>query len=231
MPQPRTLNTNSDQQALSLSQRLNKPLLSYVAAAGAAGVSMLALTPSAEAKVVYTPANRTIISGSRLDLNNDGTPDFVFHGPFAICGTCSYFSVVANKTNKMMSNAEPLSYGKSVGGPSHKFRGGRGNMLDFCTCSGNSGAGGPWLGVQNGYMGFEFNIKGQPHFGWARFSVTDKGEITLTGYAYESVAHKPIVTGDTGGDAIDQQGSSAPPKEPITGLGHLALGAIGKSRQ
>lgn len=228
MPQPRT---DSNQQASDLSQRLNKPLLAYLATAGAAGVSMLAMTQSAEAKVVFTPTNRAITSGSRLDLNNDGTADFVFHGPFAICGTCSYFDVLANKTNKMMSNAEPLASGISVG-PAYKFRGGRDEMTDYCTCSGNNGFGGPWLGVQNGYMGLEFNIKGEPHFGWARFSVTDKGAITLTGYAYETIAHKPIVTGNTGGDdRVDQQGSSAPPELPTAGLGHLALGAIGKSRQ
>lgn len=231
MPQPRTPSTDLNQPASSLSQRLNKNLLSYVATAGAAGVGMLAMTQSADAKVVYTPTNQAITSGSRLDLNHDGTPDFVFHGPFAICGTCTYFDVAANKSNKMMSNAEPVASGIAVG-PAYKFRGGRDEMTDFCTCSGNGGAGGPWLGVQNGYMGFEFNIKGQPHFGWARFSVTDTGAITLTGYAYESVAHKPIVTGDTGGDVrLDRQGSSAPPKLPTTGLGHLALGAIAKPRQ
>jgi hypothetical protein len=74
MPQPRT---DSNQQASDLSQRLNKPLLAYLATAGAAGVSMLAMTQSAEAKVVYTPTDRAITSGSHLDLNNDGTADFV----------------------------------------------------------------------------------------------------------------------------------------------------------
>jgi hypothetical protein len=231
MPQTRTSNTQSNQPASGRNQRLNKHLLAYVATAGAAGVGMLAMTPSAEAKIVYTPTNRVITSGSRLDLNSDGIPDYFFHGPFSFCGTCSYLDVIANKGNRMMNNAQPLASGVSVG-PNYNFRGGRDEMINYCTCSGNGGFGGPWLGVQNEYMGFQFNIQGVPHFGWARFSVTDKGAIVLTGYAYETISLKPIVTGDTGGDdRADEQGSSAAPELRPTGLGRLALGAVSKSRQ
>jgi hypothetical protein len=42
-------------QPSSLSHLLDKGLLTYLAAAGAAGVSVLAMTQSADAKVVYTP--------------------------------------------------------------------------------------------------------------------------------------------------------------------------------
>jgi hypothetical protein len=129
-----------------------------------------------------------------------------------------------------MSNAEPLASGISVG-PDDKFRAGKGEMLFGCTCSGHPYSGGPWNGIQNEYMGFEFDIKGAAHFGWARFSVTDKGAITLTGYAYETVSLKPIVTGDTTGSEED----SVEGKEPIaalpqpSGLGGLALGTAGRT--
>jgi hypothetical protein len=210
----------------TLSDSLDKRLLGYMAAAGAAGVGMLAMTQSADAKVVYTAANRSITSGSRLDLNNDNIPDYAFHGPFAICGTCSYFNVIALKFNKFMSSAHPLAAGISVG-PGGKFSGREDQMTNFCTCSGHSAAGGPWLGIQNEYMGFEFNIKGAAHFGWARFSVTDQGAITLTGYAYETVSLKPIVTGDTENDdqeSMDQQEPAAATTQSSS-LGRLALGA------
>ncbi|MFZ0772429.1 MAG: hypothetical protein WCA49_19515 [Candidatus Sulfotelmatobacter sp.] len=214
-----------------LNDRLNQRLLAYMAAAGAAGVSMLAMTRSADAKVVYTPTNRSITSGSHLDLNNDGIPDYDFHSNLELCGTCGYFEVGAIKFNKMMSNAQPLAAGISVG-PGGKFRGGQGSMINWCTCSGNPNTGGPWLGIQNEYMGFEFNIKGAAHFGWARFSVTDKGAITLTGYAYETVSLKPIVTGDTTGsddeDSVDQPEPAAASPQP-SGLGRLALGAQGRT--
>jgi hypothetical protein len=106
-------------------------------------------------------------------------------------------------------------------------------MAGGCTCSGNSAYFGPWLGVQNKYMGFEFNIKGAAHFGWARFSSPTTGPITLTGYAYETVSLKPIVTGDTGGnnddeDSVDQEKPAAASPQ-AAGLGKLALGARGKT--
>lgn len=245
MPQPRTSNVDSNRQASSLNDRLNKNLLAYMATASAAGVSMLALTQSAEAKIVYTHANRAINSGSRLDLNNDGIPDFAFHSNFEICGTCNYFDVVGLRFNRLMSNAQPLVAGVSVG-PESKFRGGGDEMIDHCTCSGHSAFGGPWYGIQNEYMGFQFRIKDATHFGWARFSVTAKrglATITLTGYAYETVPLKPIITGDTGGNdesveqqsvdqqPVEQKSSAARPELPSAGLGRLALGAIGKSTQ
>jgi dethiobiotin synthetase len=67
------------------------------------------------------------------------------------------------------------------------------------------------------------------HFGWARFSVTEHGVATLTGYAYETVPYKPIVTGDTEGnnddeDSVHQQEPSAASAQS-PGLGRLALGA------
>jgi hypothetical protein len=231
MPQARSSKTGSKQQALILSDHLNKHLLAYMATASAAGVSMLAMTRSAEAEVVYTPAHRTIVSGSHLDLNNDGIPDYTFHSNFYICGTCAYLDVLAPKPNKLMNYAQPLAAGVTVG-PADNFQGGRDEMVIWCSCSGNPGTGGPWVGIQNEYMGFEFNIKGTMHFGWARFSVTSKGTITLTGFAYETVALKPIVTGDTGdAETVDHLGPAAATELPSSGLGHLALGAIGKSVQ
>jgi hypothetical protein len=221
MSKPTTLASSSRQRS-RLNNILDKGLLTYMATASAAGVSMLAMTQSAEAKVVYTATNRSIVSDSRLDLNNDGIPDYAFHGPFAICGTCSYLDVLAIKFNKFMSSAQPLAAGISVG-PDGKFRGHLGQMVNSCTCSGNPGNGGPWIGVQNEYMGYEFNIKGTAHFGWARFSVTDKGAITLTGYAYETVSLKPIVTGDTTGS--DDEDSVEQPVPAASSLGSLALGA------
>jgi hypothetical protein len=222
---------STTRKASSLNDRLNKSLLSYAAAAGAAGVSVLAMPQAADAKVIYTPADRAISTGSRLDLNNDGIPDYAFHSNLNICGTCGYFEIQALKFNKIMSGGNPLASGISVG-PEDKFRAGDGIMIDWCTCSGNPNTGGPWLGIQNEYMGFEFSIKGAAHFGWARFSVTDKGAITLTGYAYETVSLKPIVTGDTEGadnDSVDRDKPEA--SSPSSSLGSLALGIAGERDQ
>ena len=159
-------------------ENLNKRMLAYVTVAGAAGVSVLAMTQAATAKVVYTPANRTILfDGSHLDLNNDGIPDFGFHS-YGI-GNVGSGVIFPIKFNKMFNGANPQPAGISVG-PSGEFHGGRIGMVGACNCSGTVDYFGPWLGVQNEYMGFEFNIKGAAHFGWARFSATDTGTVTLT---------------------------------------------------
>ena len=72
-------------------------------------------------------------------------------------------------------------------------------------------------------------IGGQVHYGWARVAVrrTGKGygknsiQATLTGYAYETIPNKPIVTGKTTGPDVITL-------DPGT-LGHLAQGASGSS--
>jgi hypothetical protein len=58
---------------------LEKEVLAYATAAGAAGVSLLALTEPAQAKIIYTPTHQTITQNSKfnLDLNGDGITDFV----------------------------------------------------------------------------------------------------------------------------------------------------------
>ena len=83
---------------------------------------------------------------------------------------------------------------------------------------------GQWAKVQGRYLGLKFSINGQTHFGWARLSTTCqlyKIEAVLTGYAYETVAGKAIVTGQTKNEA-GQALSHGPAPAP---LGVLATGA------
>ena len=72
---------------------------------------------------------------------------------------------------------------------------------------------GPWVGkgqgVRNPYLGLKFVIHGKIHYGWARVSVTlghqrqyDDVSGTLTGYAYETIPNKPIITGMTNGPDV-----------------------------
>jgi hypothetical protein len=67
---------NSKRVTGRLNSKLEKNLLTYVAAASAAGVGMLASPEAVEAEVVYTPVRTTINYGITLDLNNDGIADF-----------------------------------------------------------------------------------------------------------------------------------------------------------
>jgi hypothetical protein len=80
MPQPKS---NSLRPKSSVTLNLEKKLTAYIAAASAAGVGMAALTPSAEAKVVYTPTNTVINAATAIDLNHDGIADFSWDLPTA----------------------------------------------------------------------------------------------------------------------------------------------------
>ena len=66
-----------------LSESLGRQLNAYALAASAAGVGVLALARSAEAKIVYTPKHLQLQGGTPypIDLNRDGKVDFfLFEG-------------------------------------------------------------------------------------------------------------------------------------------------------
>jgi hypothetical protein len=67
---------NSKRSTGRLNSKLEKNLLTYVAAASAAGVGMFATPQAVEAKVVYTPVNAAINPAFALDLNHDGIVDY-----------------------------------------------------------------------------------------------------------------------------------------------------------
>ncbi len=232
MSQSDRKNISKTRKVSRLNSRLDKGLASYMLAAGAAGVSVLA-AQSAEAKIVYTPAHISI--GPRtsfaLDLNHDGVNDFLFSN--WQYGHASHLSIVqeAPSNDVVVKN---LAYGDAANipmgvqiGPNRPFEK-DGFMAQQSSVSGLSNNTGPWKDAQNRYLGLKFSINGETHYGWARLTVTTKGEIiaTLTGYAYESAPNKPIIAGDTNGtvDVI-----SVEPKEllvPAAGatLGQLAHG-------
>ena len=102
-----------------------------------------------------------------------------------------------------------------------------GPMTSVHTSKGN------WLVVRNRYLGLRFTIKGKIHFGWARLTTTAcAASATLTGYAYETIPNKPIVTGKTKGpdeniEGLDAMFTAPTPQTP--GLGLLAMGSPGLS--
>ena len=232
----------------ALDKQLDRKLFAYAAVASAAGASILAMSQPSEAEIVFTPTHQMVPRGGRLALdlysNNDGVTDFTFRNVISSCGfqpghlECSDFtrqvaSVYGNSALNGVGavgsrSASALPAGKRVG-PAGKFL----NfawMEDCSTQNGFSeGSGGPWLNVQNRYLGLAFTIAGHVHYGWARLTVTvTKGKcipetVVLTGYAYETVAGKPIATGARSGTA--SKISAIHPAHAT--LGALAQGHIG----
>ena len=77
----------------------------------------------------------------------------------------------------------------------------------------SSGSYGNFLGQSGKYLGVEFQIAGQTHYGWVQIDVNDEAnEATINGYAYEDVAGAAIHAG-----TVPEPGS----------LAMLAIGAAG----
>jgi hypothetical protein len=216
-PTRRTTSTLSG----SVQNRLN----TYAIAAAAAGVSLMALTQPSEAEIVYTPANETINRSSSysLDLNHDGTVDFIIAnhaGEWGSgAGTEQLLLVLAGKSNQVncaysfclstFIYAAALRRGDQIGQPQrrHGWLGHEAIMADEILLNGSTLYANSWANVTNQYLGLRFQIDGEVHFGWARLSVKFHGgppaertwEAHLTGYAYETVAGEAITAGQTTG--------------------------------
>lgn len=232
-----------------ISDSLHRQLSVYALAAGAAGVGGLVLAQPAEGKIVYTPAHVNIAPNGGLvllDLNHDGTPDFGLSNKLRTgCGSLASLKVVQEASaNEIWGKGLPcytgyscaaaLPKGKKVG-PKAQFQQDPKSGL-FMVVLEHEGSWGPWLNVKQAYLGLKFLINGKTHFGWLRlklsFERTSKTiTATLTGYAYETIPNKPILTGQTRGrDEIGLKEPHAaltvPTRQPAS-LGMLALGAPG----
>jgi hypothetical protein len=252
---------SNGRQAARLDAGLDKSLSAYASAAIAAGVSALAMTKPAEAKIIYTPAHTNIPVGNRpvlLDLNHDGIADFSFwnlqypgsgSGASDLIAGCAAIAVSRSsstcryQTNQIWGKggfASALRHGFKVRPNKSYFQLGqkrRGAVLGpaawmaffFARGSTNGGfssTAGQWLYTKDRYLGLQFTIGGRVHYGWARVAVTLPGgasgiQATLTGYAFETIPNKPIVTGKTKGPDVVTW-------KPAT-LGRLAQGASGIS--
>jgi hypothetical protein len=240
----------SPRQHIILSPLLQQRLNSYALAAGAAGVGVLGFNQPAAARIVYTPTHKVITFNHAvaLDLNHDGKTDFTFHETFITTTSVGenhsliLSALPAHQKNEIWGNgrhASALAAGVRVG-PKGQFSVSKKTMAVDYYADGTGGSGtcaGLWNNLKNRYLGLKFTINGTTHFGWARLNVTcttmygnHKVTGVLTGYAYETIPNKPILTGKTRGPDDEDQPAPASLKthtsKPTT-LGALALGAPG----
>jgi hypothetical protein len=226
----------------------------YALAATAAGVGMLALAQPAEGRIVYTKTHKQIGSNSvfHLELNHDGKTDFDLKDTFAFSNFTSsgrLFAVPGAQKNQVWGHtflnrygfASALYAGVQIGAKG-QFLPGSGLMAQTTFNGGarrppgQASCTAPWANVSNRYLGLKFVISGQVHFGWARLNVSCSNQhvtAVLTGYAYETVSDRPIVTGKEKAaedlDSASQRGISPGTLalQPAS-LGQLALGALGR---
>jgi hypothetical protein len=231
----------------NLSASTNHQLQMYALVTSAAGVAMLASAQSAEAKIIYTPANVRIVANAglvRIDFNHDGIADFALSNRSIrqSFGTSEGLGVLPSRQANEIWGAHTYSSGVQVlcaaalpkgtkVGPKGAFQQDPPGL--GMAWYGIHGFYGRWLHVKLAYLGVKFLIKGKTHFGWARVKVDTQQKpfaATLTGYAYETIPGKPIIAGATKGpdDAEPTAALSSHTPEPAT-LGALALGAPGLS--
>ena len=105
-----------------------------------------------------------------------------------------------HSTFRQLPTASALPAGVRVG-PKGKFSPGSRLMATYVNGSSTVRYGGPWKNAPHRYLGLKFFIKGKVHYGWARLDVHwgPPQSATLTGYAYETVPGKSIITGKTKG--------------------------------
>jgi hypothetical protein len=227
-----------------LSSLLHHKLNAYALGA-AAGAAVLSITPLASAEIIFTPVNGSIAEGSKfaLDLNHDGIVDFTLENDFHNSTTpfgCD-LDISPARGNGIWQGprerynqraAAALLAGVPVGsGKPFIFQ--EVNMAYASLTAFTYVSGGPWKNVTNRFLGLKFLINGEVHFGWARLTVTtdshrESVHATITGYAYETIANQPILTGQISGTAADA--SLTLPTEnprPAVPLALLALGSPG----
>jgi len=248
--------------ASKLSESIHRRLDMYAIAASAAGVGVLALVLPSEAKIVYTRANQTLGFGvTMLDLNNDGTPDFGScinsnsdsgscplargrefvgkHRPGPFEQLFIFPAAGKSKQNRIWGNASgayALAAGVVLGGKVNFTPGSKG--MAGCFAATTSSCGGAWYNASHRYLALKFVVSGAIHYGWARLTVKGCCSAMLTGYAYETIPNKSILTGDIAGplkrNSVSQKGPQPggvrgvrTTNRATASLGVLATGAEG----
>jgi len=232
-------------EAISLSDSLHQRLNMYALVASAAGVAALALSRPAEAKIVYTPADIHIrVNGAlvKLDLDHNGITDVSFRA--------SYFSgngylwlkqrsklagAVSHTIVRQHGWVAALPKGQEVG-PEDPFVAGYPREFMHLRVKGaqTSFSYGFWGYPERAYVGLKFGIKGKVHYGWVRVEMLPAKDFhypaLITGYAYETIPGKSIITGATKASDDGEPAASFETTAPPTAtLGALALGTPGLS--
>jgi len=234
-----------------LSASAHKRLNMYALAAGAAAAGALTSAQPTEAKIVYTPANIRIGQGVtiQLDLNHDGVPDFTvwntYHNFTTFTAAAILGATPSHPGNEVVctANAWAAALPKNVRiASTGAFRTGSRSMALIGHDYNRLYGGGPWAGDTRAYLGLKFQIGGKAHYGWARLAVIARPtgpmrypliDVTLTGYAFETIPNKAIITGKTMGrdeiSIVEPDAALTIPTRKPASLGLLARGAPGFS--
>ncbi len=185
---------------------LNNKLKSYSALAG----SIALMSTQADAQIIYTdvnPDSTTNIGGNfyNLDLDNGGVFDFTFNLNISTSTGYTSQQVAVTPTG---SNGVA---GDTVGAYVYPFAFNSGDTIkstlqfnftssqSMASYFGSSYSYGNFLGQTDKFIGLQFNIGPNLHYGWARFNVDATASLfTIKDYAYNATPDAYILAGEMG---------------------------------
>ena len=184
-------------------------------------ILLIAMLVPAAAEVVYTPVNVSLpVDGSYyIDLNQDGVADFALRSSLLqdLCQNGDGYSWSLRLTPAPSAAAMIASPGYAAAllqgariDSAQNFSQDAAVMTELEWGSCGRGSYGQWLDLPNRYLGLEFRMPGSPlvHYGWAKVSVVGyvdqhghlQTSTLLQGFAYETVAGRTILAGQTSGE-------------------------------
>lgn len=155
--------------------------------------------------------NANVINRYNLDFNEDGQTDFIIEAgesfqPIGIGDNRIY--AYPEAPGELGALATPLAYGQSIGPdlPTGAVwfdsyvhpRPPNQTISAYFHYVLSGGAGGLWRDGMTAYMGAEFDIDGQTHYGWLRIEIPDplRGNSGIIhDMAYNTVPGMPILAG------------------------------------
>jgi hypothetical protein len=216
----------------TLSETLDRRLRMYSLAASAAGIGMFALAQPADAEVVVTPKNLTVVAGAPayIEMTGEGKADFEllannsYGRKFVELVSLPPDDVLGVVGGPITSHGDFLAGRLTPGavvGPLVNFGGGVGGAFLAASSTywrsiyiGSSvwypirytSAWGLWpANASTAYLGVKFPVAGRLHYGWIRLAVTNWSPVTahITAYAYETEPDTPLIVPPASSDDAD----------------------------
>ena len=164
------------------------------------------LSENVNASIVYTDVIPDLTSTGNftqdIDLDNNVAPDFRMTG--AQAGNFSFNIMQAGQigTNNLVlsdgaGNASALALNTVIGPSSTTWYQMNASNLIMITVTNSVGTG-TWAGATDMYLGLEFMINTNTHYGWARFTFAQNtNTVIFKDYAYDNTPNTPILAGAT----------------------------------
>ena len=186
----------------------NKKLINSLSRYGAL-TAAIAGVADVNGQVMYTNIADVTLDGTNtgyvLDLNNDGTQDYLLRvntasgTPFAFMFpvTGSYYNSngIVGFSSFGYNYPSNLSSGATVNGLSPFMPTSERGDLNFNSCA---YSGSQFCDGMEGFLGFSFDISGSTHYGWVRVQVAaDATTMVIKDYAYDATPGAAITTDAT----------------------------------